>query len=111
MPSDELRARRAGRREANLRELNERIAQAQHDIGAGRAIVRIVCECSNGDCDDNLDVPAPIFESARAGAVRFIVAPGHVLHEVERQVEAGEGWIIVEKVGAAARAAAKERPG
>lgn len=109
MSTDELRARRAGRREANLRELNERIADARHDSGRGnRTTLRIVCECARGDCEDALDVPVSVFSQARASLHRFIVAPGHVLCDVEQTVARGDGWLVVEKLGTAARAAATE---
>lgn len=100
---DELGARRAGRREANLRGLNERIADAQHQAGNGFQRLRLVCECSLIECEDAIDVPTPVFEDARDAGARYIVSPGHVLQEVEHAVEQGDGWVIVEKVGSAAR--------
>lgn len=108
MPTDELRARRAGRREANLRELNERIVRAQHDAGNGHEQLRLVCECARTDCEENIDVPASVFEDARATGNRFIIAKGHILHDIERETATGDGWVVVQKVGPAAAAAAEE---
>lgn len=102
---DELGARRAGRREANLRGLNERIADAQHDAGNGHEHLRLVCECSFTECEDAIDVPTPVFEDARDSGVRYIVAPGHVMSDIEHVVRSGDGWVVVEKIGTAARAA------
>jgi hypothetical protein len=105
---DELLARRAGRREANLRELNQRIADAQHDVDDHVEHLHLVCECAREECEDGLLVPATIFEQLREVTTRFLVAPGHVIHEVEQQVDAGDGWIVVQKLGPAARAATEE---
>lgn len=106
--NDELAARRAGKREANLRDLNERIADAQEEAGGGDQSLRLVCECALHDCTDGIDVECSVFDELRADQTRFIVCPGHVLHEVEREWQQGNGWMIVEKVGRAARAAKEE---
>lgn len=108
MTFDELSARRAGRREANLRQLNERIAHAQQQSGSGDHALHLVCECSRERCEDGLVVPAGVFEELRSGDQRFVIAEGHVLQEVEHVVGQGDGWTIVEKIGPAARAAADE---
>jgi hypothetical protein len=105
---DELLARRAGRREANLRELNQRIADAQHGVDDAVERLHLVCECARGECEDGLLVPSSVFDQLREATTRFLVAPGHVIHDVERQVDAGEGWVIVQKHGSAARAASEE---
>lgn len=54
-------------------------------------------------------VPTQVFEDAREEQRRFLVVPGHVLSDVERAVIEGDGWILVEKHGAAARAAEQEQ--
>ena len=104
---DEFTARRAGRREANLRELNQRIADAQGQAGTPPEL-HLVCECARDQCEDGLVVPVGVFERVRDATTRFVVIPGHVLHDVEQQVEDGGGYVIVEKVGSAARAAHEE---
>lgn len=98
---------RAGRREANLRLLNERIVDATArlagDAGPGR--LRIACECANDDCRSTIDVDADTFAELRESRTRFAVVEGHVLADVERVVGHDDGWAVVEKVGSAARAA------
>lgn len=102
-------ARRAGRREANLRRLNERIADAQSEAGLVDAeILMLVCECALEDCDSHLMVPASAFDGYRDSTSVFAVVPGHVLHDVEEVIADGEGWMFVEKVGEAAAAANEE---
>ena len=104
---DELAARRAGRREANLRSLNERIADAQEDAGSTDDL-QLVCECALADCDAGIVVPASRFEQLREDDLHYLVVPGHVIHEVEHEVAHGDGWVMVEKFGAAAGAATRE---
>lgn len=105
---DDEDRRRAGRREANLRLLNERIVEALERFrGAGDAPERLylACECANGACDVTIEVPAETFFELRDSTVRFAVAEGHVVTDVERIVARVDGWVVVEKVGSAAKAA------
>lgn len=97
---------RAGRREANLRVLNERIAESQAQIAVAlQAPLTILCECANAECNESIEVSQDVFAVLHDQSTRFIVVEGHVLHDVEHVVERGEGWMIVEKRGAAAREA------
>lgn len=97
---------RAGRREANLRLLNERIVDAHDRIDPGRdQPLEIVCECARERCDARITLRSDMFDMLRGELVRFAVVDGHVLHDVEQVVEQHEGWMVVEKLGAAARGA------
>lgn len=99
-------AKRAGRREANLRTLNERIAESQAQIAVALdAPLTILCECANPECNESIELSQDDFAALRDDNSRFIVAEGHVLHDVEHVVRRGDGWMIVEKRGAAAREA------
>lgn len=100
--------RRAGRREANLRLLNERIVDAMKllsDRSDAPDRLRLACECANEHCDATIDVPAETFLELRGSTVRFAVAEGHVVTDVERIVSRHGDWVVVEKVGSAAKAA------
>lgn len=108
MTTDELAARRAGRREANLRRANDRIAEAQERLATEpHEPVTILCECAREDCDSTIDLRMEEFDELRDDARRFVVLDGHVVVEIESIVSSGEGWVIVEKRGEAARAAEK----
>ena len=99
-------AKRAGRREANLRSLNERIAESQAQIAVAlRTPLTILCECANPDCNESIELSQETFAGLRDQPTRFIVVEGHILHDVEHVIERGDGWMIVEKRGAAAREA------
>jgi hypothetical protein len=100
--------RRAGRREANLRLLNERIAEVHDRIDpSDDLLLTIACECASSRCDDMIELEAATFDALRGELVRFAVVDGHVLHDVERVVEQHSGWMVVEKIGDAAREAAE----
>jgi hypothetical protein len=49
-----------------------------------------------------------VFEHVAGIEDGFLVAPGHVLHDIEDAIEAGSGWMIVRKRGVAAEAARDE---
>ena len=102
---DELWERRAGRREANLRALNDRIVQALEGTDGD---MHIVCECALRDCTEELDVPVEVFDEVREHEQRFLIVPGHLFREVEREVGRGETWAVVEKYGAAAEGVREE---
>lgn len=98
---------RAGRREANLRSINERVVEAldqlPDDFGDE---VRLVCECAHETCEEMIEVPRAVFDRARATMIGFLVAPGHEIEEVEDAVETAERWSLVHKRGKAAQEAA-----
>ncbi|MCW2926448.1 MAG: hypothetical protein JWM86_416 [Thermoleophilia bacterium] len=102
-------ARRAGRREANLRVVNERIAESlERQLGDAVAAYQLLCECAREDCDKSIRLPAEAYDAVRESVSRFVVVDGHVLYDVERIVDRGEAWVVVEKYGEAALAAEEE---
>lgn len=106
---DELRAHQAGKREANLRAINERVVEAIDSLDGGAAsLFTIICECARDHCAEMLVVPRAVIERARGSDIQFIVATGHVLADIEHGVEHGEDWILVAKRGTAAASAAEE---
>ncbi len=96
---------RAGRREANLRLINERIADNAPDVTRTEDELVLLCECAHESCNSTIGVDTVVFDRVRDDSRRFIVLDGHVLHEVEDIVERGPDWILVEKRGTAAQAA------
>lgn len=104
-PSD--RAIRAGRREANLRSINERVVEALDELPEDFGDqVRLVCECAHETCQQMIEVPRSVFDRARETSIGFLVTSGHEIAEVEDAVEEGEGWSLVHKRGKAAQEAA-----
>lgn len=100
---------KAGRKEALFREVNEEVRDLADSGGRPDDEVGFVCECSDGTCTERIQVPLRVYEETRAHPSRFIVAPGHD-GSFEHVVRREDGYAIVEKEGAAARAAAETDP-
>lgn len=109
MSSLDDRRRRAGWREAQLRRVNERVVDSLAADQNPPELVHVVCECARDVCEENLLVPRRRFDDIRGAVAHFVVAEGHVIHDVEHEVDRGDGWVVVRKVGVAADAA-EERP-
>jgi hypothetical protein len=99
---------RVGRNEAIFRDVNERIAELgeQYDLG----LLEIVCECADMDCIDRIELGVSEYEDARADPTRFIVVPGHIDESAERVIFEAPGYLLVQKHGDAAEAAAEHDP-
>ena len=96
------RTERLARNEAAFRLLNERaraVAQelALDGIASEPDHLECVCECSDPECTARLFVRVPDYELARADPGRFLVARGHILPEIEREVFELDGAVLVEK--------------
>ena len=99
---------RAARNEALFREVNEqvrRLADNSHDSHTAD----FVCECGQDTCTDRIPLPLAIYEAVRNHPRRFIILPGHE-NEFEHVVERHDGFVIVEKEGAAGRVADRSDP-
>jgi hypothetical protein len=100
----EERFARQARNESLFREVNERIAQLGERAEAWSPDGRIefLCECGEeGGCGQRVRVPLEVYERARSQDDRFVVRPGHETPEIERAVEWGENYVVVDKVPAA----------
>jgi hypothetical protein len=61
----------------------------------------IVCECSDGDCSDSLEVTALEYAEVRAHPTRFLLATGHEDLSIERVIHEAPAFTVVEKPVAA----------
>jgi hypothetical protein len=93
----EEHARRAGLNEALFRQVNEQIQDLNRSFGADQETMSVVCECADGDCTERFDVPGPVYDSIRSDPLRYLVVPGHEVPDLERIVEHGTGYDVVEK--------------
>ena len=100
---------RAARSQVIFREVNERIAQLSTRLD-GLEINLFVCECSNDECAESLEITPSEYQAVRAHGARFFVLAGHQLAGVEHVVEANERFLVVEKDGAAAEVAIADNP-
>jgi hypothetical protein len=90
------RGERIGMNEALFREVNERIDQLQVDLG-GLNTFEIVCECGSPDCTERFLITSKAYRSLREDPHRFAVVPGHERPELERILESGGAYVVVEK--------------
>lgn len=106
MPSPE---EREARQQAHTRVVNEWIEDAHESIGVqGTGWFR--CECGDRDCEHAIELTRTEYESVRASATRFALAPNHE-HPGDRVVAEHERYTIVEKlVGRASRQAQRSYP-
>jgi hypothetical protein len=96
---------RAGRNEALFREVNENIAKLEARLTGASEVIPAICECSRAGCTTQIEITPDEYMAVRRHPDRFIVALGHEDPSLEHVVEAGRGYLVVEKDGVAAAAA------
>jgi hypothetical protein len=99
----EARAARQARNETLHREVNERLAQMDKRADAAWATddetFEFLCECAGGDgCDARVRMKLTDYEHIRRQDDRFAVMPGHENLEIERVVDEGDGYLVVDKI-------------
>jgi hypothetical protein len=80
-----------------FREVNERVRET---LEAFEGPVEFLCECSADDCIETAVLELTEYDRIRAHPNRFLVVPGHELLEVDRVVDQGQGYILVEAIAA-----------
>ena len=95
--------------EARFRRANERIREAAVSYGFTREQrIPFFCECSDPSCRETVMLSLPAYDHARAHPDRFLLCAGHENEDdLERIVEAEDGYAVVEKIGEAGREAAR----
>jgi hypothetical protein len=96
--TDTGRAERLARNEARWRELNAELERGLSAIERDpdeRAA--FVCECGRPDCTEIVKLPLEDYQRAHQVDTRFVVLPGHEYPEVERVLEEGNGYFVIEK--------------
>ena len=100
---------RLGHNEALFREINERI-EAGTWISSPDERMAFACECAALRCNVLVELTVSEYEAVRAHPRRFLLSPGHELPAIETVVHRGEGYVVVEKIGDAAKAAEADDP-
>jgi len=107
----DVRAERVGKNEALFRHVNERIEDVNRAFAPPAERIDIVCECGTARCAERVELSVPDYERVRSDPRRFILLEGHDDPELERVVERGDGWVVVEKhEGEAAEVAEQTDP-
>ena len=91
-----------------FREVNERVEKVSDFSADGR--ISFVCECSNADCTEQIELTRSEYERVRGVPTWFAVAPGHGISDIEAVVESTERYETVQKVEAGGRVATVTDP-
>ena len=90
------RARRVGENEALFRSVNEQV-RGLNEAFLVRDKLRIVCECGEQSCIEQLEIEPEAYEALRADATLFAVKPGHEATDLETVVARKDGYLVVRK--------------
>lgn len=82
-----------------FREVNDRIREVTDHFGV-TGTVDFICECSQEDCTDTIELEPGEYEAVRSSPRLFVITPGHESLQVERVVKTNERFALVEKMHA-----------
>lgn len=102
-------AEQAARHQAVFREVNEQIAKLTGPADA-TGLSLFICECSDTNCAESLEVTPAEYEAVRSKGTRFLLVPGHEREGIERVVDGNGRFLVVEKLGRAAATADAHDP-
>ena len=102
------RQRRVGKNEALFREVNERIERVTQSLQVTTEKLRILCECGDDTCTDQLEVSLADYERIRSDPTLFLVRRGHEEPDVEDVVEQTPNYDVVRKKAGESAALARD---
>jgi hypothetical protein len=82
------------RNQVLFREVNERVRET---LGQTEGPLDFVCECCSEECIERVTLDVTEYDRVRANANLFLVSAGHERLDVERVVDQGEGYLLVQK--------------
>jgi hypothetical protein len=103
-------AYRVGLNEALFREVNEQIRGLNGDLGTDSGTMTVICECGDADCTERIELRVADYERVRSDSRLYVIATGHEFPDIERVVERGGGYDVVQKRGYAAELARETDP-
>lgn len=90
-----------------FRRVNERVEDL---AAADEDRLDFVCECSDIACAEPVRLSIAAYEDVRAAPNRFVVKSRHERPEIERVIDQGNGYVVVEKLGQAGEVAVEDDP-
>jgi hypothetical protein len=96
--ASESQEARVAETEATFRRANEALHGRFQELGTDD-LAPFLCECGDDRCTQTIRLTLEEYEEVRGQPGRFVVVPGHEILEVERVVEVGERYEVVEKPG------------
>ena len=94
---DSEQAKKAAKNEAISRTLNEGLAKGEDRWPSVEPT--FICECKDLACTQEIVVPLDVYKRVRQNPAHFVLVPGHIDAEIERKIDEGPGFEIVEKIG------------
>ena len=91
-----LSSQRLVRNQVIFREVNERLRALAAAVPDGTT--DYLCECSDVQCTDRIELRLLEYESVRARPKSFFVVAGHEQLEVERVTDELDSYVVVEKI-------------
>ena len=85
------------RNQVIFREVNERIRELADHFESNTGVT-FICECSNEDCVEFIDLELDDYKAIRSSPTLFLIAPGHETRKVENVVETNDRYALVEKI-------------
>ena len=105
---DERTQERMAVNEDLFRRINENVDVIALSHGRDEHRYEFFCECADVSCIERISLTLKEYTEARADPRRFVVLPGHAIgYPVERVLRNAGDHLVIEKVGAAGRAAAE----
>jgi 5-bromo-4-chloroindolyl phosphate hydrolysis protein len=108
--SDVDRLERAARNQSLFREVNERLEDLATTFQEIAGTTMFACECADLRCVEKVELSLDEYEGVRSDPNQFVVLKGHVYHDVENVLRETDRFVVVAKVGEAAKVAAEADP-
>jgi hypothetical protein len=94
--------RRLIENELLLRRKNESAKEAIQkyygdELDEDSALLAFYCECSNDDCEEQVELTLSEYERYHKRNDRFVVLPEHDLPSIEKIVTRTDGYLVVQK--------------
>jgi hypothetical protein len=103
--SDNKTALRAARNQSLFRKVNERVAEVNEAFRLVLEDAEFICECADDECMERISLTLDEYKDVRRSPTHFFVMHGHVYPEFERVIAENGMHVVVEKFGAAGKAA------
>jgi hypothetical protein len=87
---------RVAENEATFRRANESLYRRFQELETVD-LAPFLCECGDDRCTRTIRLNLQEYEEVRSQPGRFVIVPGHEILDVERVVEAGERYDVIEK--------------
>jgi hypothetical protein len=87
---------RVAENEATFRRANESLYRRFQELESVD-LAPFLCECGDDRCTRTIRLNLQEYEEVRSQPGRFVIVPGHEILDVERVVEAGERYDVIEK--------------